>query len=324
MRVSIEVLSKASADGMKRRLRGLVPLGCLLLTACMGETTAIARQDVESNAKLATVAAAVPQEVQSQPAVQLARSAQSPNQATQDLSDIVSEGRLLLAEKSSKADVKKSKKAPPAKRLDSSKEEDAEEDDGDEDENAEEADSPKGGAGMSSTLKSIQSDFEPALRADLIEATVRGSVLTVVVSLTLRGNKDLSELVVKELGYCGGSYTWVTDYETGKTFRCMTTSGFKDGEIKSGETKNLRLTFEVPKESKNIKAVGITLYHLGTFDDVKLGSSGGSLSSKPRGSSKTEDIEEEDEEGGDDVDEEDSKGLTGKKAAKKGAKKGAK
>ena len=305
-------------------LRAIVPLGFLVLTCCMAQVEAGTRPQPE-DAKSSQLTRANEQLAQS--------SANQPTIAssmTNNPSDALEEGRMLLGKQSTEPAAKgsKDKGKSPAKRLDASAEEEEEEEEEEDEEADEEAatgkGSAKGGAATGSSLKSIQSDLDPALRADLIEATVRGSVLTVVVSLTLRGNKDLSELVVKDLGYCGGSYTWVTDYESGKTFRCMTTSGFKDGEIKSGETKNLRLTFEVPKEAKNTKAVGITLYHLGTFDDVKFGSSGGSLSGQRTGSSKTEDIEEEDEEDEEDVEEEDSKGLTKKKGAKKAAKKGAK
>ena len=327
MIVSSWCTNKRKAGSIRTRIKVMLPLSFLLLTCCMSGTAAIARQDVESNAKPAKVATAVPPQVQPQRTAQLVGSSQTSHQTEQDKSDVVNEGRLLLAEKSSKMDTKKSKgakNAPPAKRLDASAEEEEDEDEDDDADAEEDAttskSSPKGGAATGARLKSIQSDFYPALRAELMETTVRGSVLTVVVSLTFRGNKDGNELTVKELGYCGSNYTWITVYETGTKFYCNDISGFSGGEIKSGETKNLRINFGMPKEAKNAEAVGITLYHLGTFDDVKLGSSGGSLSSKPTGSSKTEDIEEEDEEDEADVDEEDSKDLVKKKGAKKGAK----
>ncbi|HXF91295.1 MAG TPA: hypothetical protein VNK46_00955 [Nitrospiraceae bacterium] len=235
----------------------------------------------------------------------------------QDVGDIAQEGRLFLAEKSSKLDAKKSKSAPAAKQLDASQE--AEEEEEDEEADEEETTgkgSSKAGTGVGLRGKSITSDFDPVLRADLIEATVRGSVLTVAVSLTFRGTKDRNEIAVKELGYCGSSYSWVTDYESGNRFGCASASGFSHGQIKSGETKTLRLTFPAPKGAKT---VGITLYNLGTFDDVRLGAPGGGLSGQRTGSSKTEGVEEEEAEEEKDI-EEDSKGLAGKKRAKKGAK----
>lgn len=315
------------------RVRRILPLSFLVLTCCITQVEAGARQHPEERGK-STVAAVAAERLQgvshSTASIQLSTSPGMNNvTGTKVAADAVEEGRRLLSQTPSKAAATKPKdkgKAS-AKRLDASAEE--EEEDEEEDEEADEEattgkGSAKGGAATGSRLKSIQSDFDPALRADLKEVTARGSVLTVAVSLTFQGDTDRNELAVKGLGYCSGGHTWVTDYESGKTFRCQTISGFQDGEIKSGETKNLRLTFEIPKESKNAKSVGITLYHLGTFDDVKLGSSGGSLSSKPTGSSKTEDIEEEDEEDEEDVEEEDSKGLTKKKGAKKAAKKGAK
>lgn len=312
---------------VRSSLRLVIPLNCLLLTCCMGETTAIARQDVESSAKPATVATAVPPQVQPQQTAQLVGSSQTSHQTEQDKSDVINEGRLLLAEKSAKMDTKKSKSAknaPPAKRLDASAEE--EEEDEDEGEEAEEdattsKSSPKGGAGMGSTvLKSIRSVDDQALRLDLTEARIRGSVLTVTVSFTFQGAKDGDETDVHGVQCIYGA-EYIMDYETGGRSNCTTVSGFNGGALKRGQTKSMRLTFGV---LKGAKVVGITLGKFGTFDDVTLGSSGGSLSSKPTGSSKTEDIEEEDEEDEADVAEEDSKDLVKKKGVKKGAKKKAK
>lgn len=179
---------------------------------------------------------------------------------------------------------------------------------------------------MNARLKGIQSDFDPALRADLIEATVRGSVLTVAVSLTFQGAKDRKDLTVKYLGSCNASETWVTNYETGEKFGCASVSGFSHGQIKNGETKTLRLTFPAPKDAKT---VGITLYNLGTFDDVNLRSprtidraaQKGKGAGKSSGGSKSKEAEEEDEdEEEDEEEEEDSKDLAGKKRATKRAK----
>ena len=303
-------------------LRAIVPLGFLVLTCCMAQVEAGARPQPEDakSPQLTRASEQLAQLSANQPTIA--------SSMTNTPSDAVQEGRMLLGKQSTEsagAKRSKDKGKAPAKRLDASAEEEEEDEDEEADEEATtDKASPKGGAATGSRLKSIQSDFDPALRADLKEVTARGSVLTVAVSLTFRGDTDRNELVVKDLGYCSGGHTWATDYESGKTFRCQTISGFHDGEIKSGETKNLRLTFEIPKESKNAKTVAITLYHLGTFDDVSLGSSGGSLSGQRTGSSKTEDVEEEDEEDEADVEEEDSKGLAKKKGAKKGAKKRAK
>lgn len=319
MRVSSWSINKRVAGSIRTRIKVMFPLSCLLLTCCMGETTAIARQDVESSAKPVIADAATLQQAQAQPAAQLARSVQSPNQANQDLSDVVSEGRFLVAEKSSKADAKKSKSvkdAPPAKRLDASKEE--EEDDEDE-EDAAEDNSGKGSGGLGK--RSIQADFDKNVTASLKEVVARGAVLSVAVSLTFQGGKDKKEsesLSTSETG----KYTHVLDYETGTEYPIKKIDGFSSGRLHQGqEEKTLRATFEAPP--KNVKTIGITIYGVGTFDDVKLG--GGPLASSPKGKvgkpsgkpsgssdTKAKEEEEEDEDDEDEDEEDDDKGLAGK------------
>src|SRR5581483_10999780 len=112
MTIGLEVFGKVSGNGMTRRLAGLVPLGCLLLTCCMGETVAVARQDAEARTRPAAIATAAPQQTPPQ----------APSQAKQDTSGVVQEARLPLAAKSSKPEAKKSKRAPAAKLLHASKE----------------------------------------------------------------------------------------------------------------------------------------------------------------------------------------------------------
>ena len=319
MKDSIEVLSNASAHGMKRPLRGMVPLGCLLLTCCMGETVAVARQDVEPGAKPATVAAA-PQQVQPQPTTQLAGSMQAPTQVNQDVADVVREGRLLLAEKSSKPDAKKSKSAkdsPSGKRLDASKEAE-EEDDDEEDEDEDEgkaADSSGKGSGELGK-HSIQADFDKNVTVTLKEVVARGAVLSVTVSLNFQGGEDKKQSENLSTSD-SGSYTHVLDYETGKTYSIMKNDGFTGGRLHQGQgEKTLRSTFAAPP--KSAKTIAITMYGIGTFDDVKLGGGplasspkgkGEKVSKKPNGSSEAKAEEEEDDE---DDDEDDDKSLAGK------------
>src|SRR5688572_10808370 len=263
MNTTSAITARGGAERRRSNFMMILPLSFLVLACCMTQGEAVARQQPEEMGK-STVAAAAAQQLQgvshSTTSIQLSTSTGMNKDAGRKVaSDAVQEGRRLLGQKPSESKAKKSKEKSkaPAKRLDASAEEEEGEEE-EEDEEDEEADeeaatgkgSAKGGAGMGSRGKSIQSDFTPALRADLVDATVRGSVLTVAVSLTFRGNKDLNELAVKDLGYCGSIYTWVTDYESGKNFQCMTTSGFTNGEIKSGETKTLRVTFDVPKEAK--------------------------------------------------------------------------
>ena len=112
-------------------------------------------------------------------------------------------------------------------------------------------------------LAMIRSDSDQNLVARLTDATVRGAVLTVVVTLTLEGSKAQSEKI--ELA---AAKSLVMDYATGQTYAVLNADGFTSGQLKAGEVKTLRVTFKAPKDAKT---VGITLSGLGTFDDVKLG-----------------------------------------------------
>ncbi len=318
MKVSLEVFSKASGNGMTRRFTGLVPLGCLLLTCCMGETVAVARQDAESSARPAAIAAAAPQQIQPPPAAQSAGSTQAPNQVNQDVGDIAQEGRLLLAAKSSKPEAKKSKSAPAAKRLDASKEAEEEKDEEDNEEEDEDAadSSGKGSGGLGS--HTIQTDFDKNVTATLKDVVVRGAVLSATVSLNYQGGKDTKHsesLGTRELG----EYTYLLDYETGTTYPIKKLDGFTHGSLSQGQDeKTLRATFEAPP--KNVKTVAITIYGIGTFDDVKLGGmsgrnpkvKGSKTSGKPSDSTGSESGEEEDEEEDEEEEDEDEKSLAGK------------
>jgi hypothetical protein len=305
------------------RLKAIVPLSFLVLTCCMAQVEAGARPQPEDGKSPLTT------QVSGQPAHSQVSAAQ-PNTLTiaGNVSDPVQEGRKLLGQKTTDSGAKKSKDKGkvPTKRLDASAEEEEEEE---EDEEADEEPttgkgSAEGGAAMGRS-KSIQCDFDQNVRCTLTSLVVRGAVLSAEVSLSFGGGgKDKKGKEKNESEYLGssldGQYTYVLDYETGTTYSIKKIDGFAGGRLKAGqEVKTLRATFDAPP--KNVKTVGITIYGIGTFDDVKLGAPGGVLSGKPTGSAKTEDIEEE--EGEEDVEEEDSKGLTGKKGAKKGTKKGA-
>ena len=307
-------------------LRAIVPLGFLVLTCCMAQVEAGTRPQPE-DAKSSQLTRANEQLAQS--------SANQPTIAssmTNTPSDAVQEGRMLLGKQSTEPAAKRSKDKgkSPTKRLDASAEEEEEEEEEEDEEADEEAatgnGSPKGGAGMGLRGKSIQADFDNNVRATLKEVVVRGAVLSVVVSLHFEeGVKNKQGKDKRESQWLStsldGAHTHLLDYETGTTFPIKKFDGYFNGRMTSDQReKTLRATFEVPP--KNVKTVGITISGVGTFDDVKFGSSGGS--GQRTGSSKTEDIEEEDEEDEEDVEEEDSKGLTKKKGAKKAAKKGAK
>jgi hypothetical protein len=97
--------------------------------------------------------------------------------------------------------------------------------------------------------------------ARLTDVTLRGVVLSVVVSLSLDGGKAQSEKL--EL-VAGKSH--VLDYSTGDTYPVINAEGFTSGQLKAGEVKILRLIFRAPKDAKT---VGINLSGVGSFDDVK-------------------------------------------------------
>ena len=112
-------------------------------------------------------------------------------------------------------------------------------------------------------LRAIRSDLDHDLVAHLTDVTLRGAVLSVVVSLTLESSKPQSERI--ELAT---AKSYVLDYGTGQTYPLITADGFTAGQLKPGEVKTLRVTFRAPKDAKS---AGITLSGVGSFDDVKLG-----------------------------------------------------
>ncbi len=112
-------------------------------------------------------------------------------------------------------------------------------------------------------LALIHTEGDPSLVARLTDATVRGAVLTVVVSLTLEGSRTQSEKIELVPGK-----SLVLDYATGQTYAVINTDGFTSGQLTAGEVKTLRVTFRAPPGARS---VAVTLSGLGTFDDVKLG-----------------------------------------------------
>lgn len=225
---------------------------------------------------------------------------------------------MLLGKTSPESRAKKSKEKSkdkgnaPTKRLDASAEEEEEEEEEDEEEDEDAADSSeKGSGGLGSYM--IQADFDKNVAATLKDVVVRGAVLSATVSLTYQGGKDKKHsewLRTSE----EGKYTHLLDYATGTTYPIKKLDGFTSGTLNQGQdVKTLRATFEAPP--KNVKTVAITIYGIGTFDDVTLGSgmSGrnpkikGSKTSSPGSESEEEEDEEEDEE----EEEENEKSLAG-------------
>jgi hypothetical protein len=112
------------------------------------------------------------------------------------------------------------------------------------------------------TIQSIKSDVDPNLVAHLNEVKRRGAVLSVVVTLTLTGNKKETEYfaVNKNLSH-------VMDYDTAEEYEIVKLDGFTSGRLKPGDLKTFQATFKAPKDAKT---VGITFSGLGTFDDVEM------------------------------------------------------
>lgn len=120
--------------------------------------------------------------------------------------------------------------------------------------------------GAPSAPKAIQTfrNYEQDVTAHLTEVTVRGAVLTVVVSLSLMdANKPQPPTI--ELAV---SRSHVLDYETGTTYPIISADGFTAGTLKGGEVKTLRVNFRAPAGAKTVE---INLSGVGRFDDVKLG-----------------------------------------------------
>ena len=111
-------------------------------------------------------------------------------------------------------------------------------------------------------LKTIRTDLDKQVIADLNEVKVRGAVLQVVVSLRYSGTGKESTFLALNQGKSG-----ILNYDTGESAPIINADGAVSGRVKPGEVQTLRATFKVPKGAKK---VGITLSGIGTFDDVTL------------------------------------------------------
>jgi curli biogenesis system outer membrane secretion channel CsgG len=112
-------------------------------------------------------------------------------------------------------------------------------------------------------LKSIRTDLDKQVVADLNEVKVRGAVMSVVVTLRYVGQgKESTHL------YLNTNKSVVLNYDTGESLAIVSADGMTSGRVKPGESQTIRANFKVPKGAKK---VGITLSGIGTFDDVDLG-----------------------------------------------------
>ena len=110
-------------------------------------------------------------------------------------------------------------------------------------------------------LKSVRTDLDKQVVADLNEVTRRGVVLSVVVTLRGVGSGSHPHLILNK------EKSHILNYDTGETTPMINADGFSYGQVNQGEVKTLRATFKVPKDAKKI---GITLSGFGTFDDVNV------------------------------------------------------
>jgi curli biogenesis system outer membrane secretion channel CsgG len=110
-------------------------------------------------------------------------------------------------------------------------------------------------------LKSVRTDLDKQVVADLNEVTRRGVVLSVVITLRGVGSGSHPHLILNK------EKSHILNYDTGETTPMINADGFSYGQVNQGDVKTLRATFKVPKDAKKI---GITLSGFGTFDDVTV------------------------------------------------------
>jgi curli biogenesis system outer membrane secretion channel CsgG len=110
-------------------------------------------------------------------------------------------------------------------------------------------------------LKSIRTDLDKQVVADLNEVKVRGAVVSVVVTLRNTLGKESTYINLNQ-GKSG-----ILNYDTGETAPIVSADGMTGGRLKPNEVQTVRANFKVPKGAKK---VGITLSGIGTFDDVDL------------------------------------------------------
>src|SRR5262245_19841603 len=110
-------------------------------------------------------------------------------------------------------------------------------------------------------IKSIRTDLDKQVVADLNEVKVRGAIVSVVVTLRNTLGKE-STFINLNQGKSG-----ILNYDTGETAPIVSADGMTGGRLKANEVQTVRANFKVPKGAKK---VGITLSGIGTFDDVEL------------------------------------------------------
>jgi hypothetical protein len=298
------------------RLPAILPLSFLMLTCCMGQVQADTQITREPVTAMGTAG-----QIDTVPITMAASSATATT---------APDAAALLNQKSAKFGgavvAKADKKAKKPARKGMAEEAVAEEEEDEEvDEEDAEVNAPTGRGGLGG--KTIQADFDQNVRATLKEVVVRGSVLSVTVALNYKGTGKNKRGKEESEGFSvsnGPSYTHVLDYESGTQYPVKKHDGFTSGRLSAGQTdKTVRVTFEAPP--RNVKAVGITIYGIGTFDDVTLRALGSSISAKPsvkpsgKGSAPaaTDEEDGEDEEADEDEEEDDETDASSLRQIKK-------
>jgi hypothetical protein len=111
-----------------------------------------------------------------------------------------------------------------------------------------------------SSVRTIATDRNPKLTAELTEARKRGAVVSVTV--TLRNPTDMKqglELTNKEM--------YLLDYTEGKKYELIALQGPRKLELGPNEHVVLRGTFRAPQ---NASSVAVVIDEIGTFDDVQV------------------------------------------------------
>jgi len=129
-------------------------------------------------------------------------------------------------------------------------------------------DESMGGAKTHGVLQSIRHVKDKDVIVQLNEVKIRGAVLQVVVSFMYKGTTEAAQ-GAKNYGsyhvFSSGNY--VLDYNTNKKYENTGADGDTAGNVGPGESRRVQITFPAPPGAKK---VGISVYGIGTFDDVTL------------------------------------------------------
>ena len=125
-----------------------------------------------------------------------------------------------------------------------------------------------GAAKPHGVLQSIRHVKDKDVIVQLNEVKIRGSVLQVVVSFMYKGTAEAAQGAKNHGSYhVFSSGNYVLDYNTNKKYENTGADGDTAGNVGPGESRRVQITFPAPPGAKK---VGISVYGIGTFDDVTL------------------------------------------------------